>query len=134
VFSLGLAEHFMPTTSIINALSAFLQPSGWLITAVPNMHGILGMLQRLANPAVYHVHVTLSPTELAAAHRASGLSVLSAQHLMTVNFSVVNFSGPGSRLPPGTGLRLASWTSKLIWTLERAGLPEFRMAGRPRTS
>jgi hypothetical protein len=125
VFSLGLAEHFTPTTSIISALSAFLQPSGWLITVVPNMHGIVGMLQKLVDPAVYGVHVPLSPAELAEAHRACGLSVLSAQHLMTANFSVLNFSGPGSRLPPGVGLRLASWTSKFIWTLERAGLPEF---------
>lgn len=124
VFSLGLAEHFAPTTSIIGALGAFLQPSGWLITVVPNMHGIVGMLQKLVDPAVYGVHVPLSPAELAEAHRGCGLSVLSAQHLMTANFSVVNFSGPGTRLPPGVGLRLASWTSKVVWTLERAGLPE----------
>jgi 2-polyprenyl-3-methyl-5-hydroxy-6-metoxy-1,4-benzoquinol methylase len=125
VFSVGLAEHFMPTTSIISALSAFLQPSGCLITVVPNMHGIVGTLQKLVDPAIYSIHVPLSPAELAEAHRASGLSVLSAQHLMTANFSIVNFSGPDARLPPAIGLRLASWTSKLIWTLERAGLPEF---------
>ncbi len=125
VFSLGLAEHFTPTSSIIDALSAFLQPAGWLITAVPNMHGTVGMLQKLVDPGVYRVHVPLSPAELAEAHRACGLSVLSAQHFMTANFSVVNFSGPRSRLPPGIGLRLASWTSKLIWSAERAGLPEF---------
>jgi hypothetical protein len=124
VFSLGLAEHFVPTTSIINALSVFLQPSGWLITVVPNMHGTVGMLQKLVDPGVYGIHVPLSPTELAEAHRACSLSVLSAQHLMTANFSVVNFSGPGSRMPPGIGLRLTSWTNKLIWSLERAGLPE----------
>lgn len=124
VFSLGLAEHFRPTSSIVSALSAFLEPSGWLITVVPNMHGVVGTLQKLVDPAVYAIHVPLSPAELAEAHRACGLSVLSAQHLMTVNLSVVNFSGPGSRMPPGIGLRLASWTTKLIWTLERAGLPE----------
>lgn len=124
VFSLGLAEHFTPTTSIINALSAFLQPSGWLITAVPNMHGIVGMLQKLIDPAVYRVHVPLSPVELSRAHRACGLSVLSSQHLMTANFSVLNFSGPGSRVSPGIGLRMASWMSKFVWTLERVGLPE----------
>jgi 2-polyprenyl-3-methyl-5-hydroxy-6-metoxy-1,4-benzoquinol methylase len=124
VFSIGLAEHFTPTVSIIEALSAFLQPCGWLITAVPNMHGMVGTLQKWVDPAVYRVHVPLSPAELATAHRACGLSVLTARHLMTANFSVLNFSGPGSRLPPGTGLRLASWISKLIWTLERVGLPE----------
>jgi len=124
VFSFGLAEHFSPTTSIIAALTGFLQPGGWLITVVPNMHGAVGALQRAVDPAVYGLHVPLSPPQLAEAHRACGLSVLSGGHVMTANFSVVNFSGAGSRVTPRLGLRLASWTSKLVWSLERAGLPE----------
>jgi len=124
VFSFGLAEHFSPTASIINALAAFLQPAGYLITVVPNMHGVLGALQNLVDPTVYRVHVPLSPEELADAHRSCGLLVLSAKHVMTANFSVMNFSGSGSRVPPGLGLRLASWTSKLVWSLQRVGLPE----------
>jgi 2-polyprenyl-3-methyl-5-hydroxy-6-metoxy-1,4-benzoquinol methylase len=124
VVSLGLAEHFVPTTSIVSALAAFVQPGGWLITGVPNMHGIVGVIQKLVDPAVYRVHVALSPAELADAHRSCGLTVISAQHLMTVNFGVVNFSGPGSRVAPWLGLRLTSWTSKFVWTLERVGLPE----------
>lgn len=124
VFSLGLAEHFTPTTSIVTALAAFLEPGGWLITVVPNMHGLVGALQRLVDPAVYRIHVPLSPAELADAHRSCALAVLSAQHVMTANFGVVNFSGPGSRVAPSLGLRLTSWTSKLVWTLERAGVPE----------
>jgi len=124
VVSLGLAEHFSPTRSIVDALALFLEPGGRLITVVPNMHGLLGALQRIVDPAVYRVHVPLSPAELAGAHRSCGLSVLSATHGMTVNFSVMNFSGPGSRVSPGLGLRLASWTSKLVWSVERLGLPE----------
>src|SRR4029077_8642826 len=112
VFSLGLAEHFRPTTSIVSALAGFLQPAGVLITVVPNMHGVVGLLQKLVDPAVYRVHVPLSPAELADAHRSCSLSVASAEHIMTANFSVVNFSGSGSRIAPGLGLRIASWSSK----------------------
>ena len=61
---------------------------------------------------------------VAAAHRSCGLSVLIARYAMTANFSVLNFNGPASRVPAGPGLRLASWVSKLIWSLERVGLPE----------
>lgn len=124
VFSFGLAEHFSPTTSIVGALKAFLRPGGWLITVVPNMHGLVGALQGLVDPAVYRLHVPLSPQALAAAHRACGLSVQSSRHLMTVNFSVVNFSGATSRINPHLGLRLASWASKCVWSLERLGVPE----------
>jgi cyclopropane fatty-acyl-phospholipid synthase-like methyltransferase len=124
VFSCGLAEHFSPTTSIVRALTAFLRPDGCLITIVPNMHGLVGALQNLINPRVYDLHVPLSPSELSAAHRSCGLSVLDARHIMTVNFSVVNFAGSHSRIPERLGLRLASWTSKAVWSLQRAGLPE----------
>jgi SAM-dependent methyltransferase len=124
VFSMGLVEHFSPTSSIIAALSAFLQQGGFLVTIIPNMNAFLGELQRVIDPAVYHAHVPLSPAELAAAHRSCGLSVLIARYAMTANFGVLNFNGPASRVPPGVGLRLTSWVSKLIWTLERAGLPE----------
>ena len=124
VFSMGLAEHFAPTASIIAALSTFLQPGGYLVTVVPNMNGLIGALQRVIDPAVYRAHVPLSPAELAAAHRSCGLSVLTARYAMTANFSVVNFNGSGSRVPPAIGLRLASWVSKFVWSLERIGLPE----------
>jgi SAM-dependent methyltransferase len=124
VFSFGLAEHFSPTTSILNALTTFLAPGGCVITVVPNMHGMVGMLQNLADPGVYRLHVPLSPSELAAAHRECGLAVLSADHIMTANFSVVNFSGSGSRIPNRLGLRLASWVSKAVWSAQRVGLPE----------
>jgi 2-polyprenyl-3-methyl-5-hydroxy-6-metoxy-1,4-benzoquinol methylase len=124
VFSFGLAEHFSPTTSIVSALAAFLRPGGHLITVVPNMHGLVGLLQSVADPSVYRVHVPLSPTELADAHRACGLTIVSARHLMTANFSVINFSGPNSRIPNRVGLRAASWASKLVWSLERIGVPQ----------
>jgi 2-polyprenyl-3-methyl-5-hydroxy-6-metoxy-1,4-benzoquinol methylase len=124
VFSIGLVEHFSPTTSIVSALAAFLEPTGYLVTIVPNMRGLVGALQRFVDPTVYHLHVPLSPKELADAHRACGLTVLSAEHAMTASFSVVNFDGPNSRIPPRVGLRLTSWTSKAIWSLQRIGLPD----------
>jgi 2-polyprenyl-3-methyl-5-hydroxy-6-metoxy-1,4-benzoquinol methylase len=124
VYSMGLAEHFRPTTQILDALAAFLQPGGWLISVVPNMHGLVGGLQKAVDPEVYGVHVPLSPEALAQAHRDCGLAVESAEHVMTANFSVVNFSGASSRVRPNVGLRAASWASKAVWVLEKAGLPE----------
>jgi len=123
IVSFGLAEHFRPTTAIVAGLAAMLQPSGYLITHVPNMHGLVGLLQRLANPPVYDMHVPLSPRELAEAHSACGLDVLDARHLLTACFSVINFSGPGSRIPPSIALRLASWVTKSIWILEGLAFP-----------
>lgn len=122
VYSTGLAEHFIPTKKIIEALRAYLQPDGHLITLVPNMRGLPGLLQRAVDPAVFGVHVPLTPGELADAHAACGLDVVRAEYLMGINLSVVNFSAPTSRIPPGVGLRATSWASKSIWSIERLGL------------
>ena len=123
VISFGLVEHFEPTTTAISALAALVQPGGYLITQVPNMHGAMGLLEKLINPPVYNVHVPLSPKELAGAHRACGLEVVDSRYLMTACFSVLNFNGPGSRVAPRVGLRLTSWLSKAIWSIEALGFP-----------
>jgi SAM-dependent methyltransferase len=123
VWSAGLVEHFRPTTAVLSALTSLLQPSGYLITLVPNMHGAVGALQRLIDPAVFALHVPLSPETLAAAHHACGLQISIARYLMTAYFSVLNFDGPDCRVPKRVGLRVASWTSKAIWICERLGLP-----------
>lgn len=122
VYSMGLAEHFIPTEKIVAALVRYLRPGGVLVTLVPNMRGVTGLLQRWVDPSVYEVHVPLSPEQLAAAHAACCLEVLDARYLMSVNLSVVNFSGPRSRVSPRIGLRGASWISKALWSLERIGL------------
>lgn len=126
VYSAGLAEHFSPTSRIVEALGALAKPGGHVLTIVPNMNGLVGALQKIANPSVYNVHVALTPGQLADAHRAAKLNVTDARYFMTANFSVVNFSGDGARIPAGIGLRLASWASKSIWLAEGAGLPEIR--------
>jgi SAM-dependent methyltransferase len=122
VFSMGLVEHFRPTTSIIGALANLLAPGGWLVTVIPNLQGLMGAVQRVLDPAVYRVHVVLSAAELAAAHSSSGLEVMQARYLMSVNLSALNFNGPGSRIPPRPGLRIASLLSKVVWAAERTGL------------
>lgn len=125
VMSFGLAEHFRPTSLIINALSALIAPSGYIMTLVPNMRGSVGWVQKLVDPGVYNVHVPLSPDDLAAAHRECGLEVLQAGHLMTACYGVVNFSGKDCRVNERLGLRLASCVSKTVWLLESAGMPSF---------
>ena len=126
VYSAGLAEHFFPTEKIVSALGDLARPGGYILTIVPNMHGIVGLSQRLVSPSVYRVHTPLDPNELAEAHRRSGLAVLEAGHFMTANFSVINFESEDKRVPTNIGLRLASWASKSIWLCESFGLPEIR--------
>lgn len=88
VFSLGMVEHFDHTEDIIMALARLVKPGGYVLTVVPNMHGTVGLLQRLLNRAVYDIHVTLTPHDLRAAHRK--LEVVDAGYLGIVSYGVVN--------------------------------------------
>jgi len=123
VFSYGLAEHFNPTTLIVEALAGLARPGGYVLTLIPNMRGALGLFQKLANPDVYTIHVPLNVLQLSRAHEACGLRVVEAGYFMTANFSAINFQGSGGVLTR-VGPRLASWASKAFWLLERFGMPE----------
>jgi hypothetical protein len=94
--SFGLVEHFTDTPHIVRALASFLRPGGRMLTIVPNMHGLVGFVQRLAARSIYNVHEQLSPHELAIAHEASGLEVVEADYLLPAGFGVVNYQEPGA--------------------------------------
>ena len=123
VFSYGLVEHFRPTTLILDQLRAVARPGGHLVTLIPNMRGLMGWFQQIANREVFDIHVPLSASELAQAHRDSGLEVIGYGYIMTVNFSAINFTGRET-LISRIGPRLASWSSKLVWLAELLGCPE----------
>ncbi len=64
----------------------------------------------------------------AEAHAECGLSVVRAEYLGAVNWGVINFDGRSDRWWYGAAVRLASWSSKIVWLAERAGLPEITNA------
>jgi 2-polyprenyl-3-methyl-5-hydroxy-6-metoxy-1,4-benzoquinol methylase len=101
VVSFGVAEHFTDTSQCIAAFAKFLKTGGRMITIIPNMTWIIGLLQRLLDKSVYDVHVPLNAIALRRANEQSQLDVLSCKYFMSTNFGVLNTS----RL---TGLNLSS--------------------------
>ena len=93
----GVAEHFQDTTAAVRAAASLLKPGGLMITEIPNMAGINGWLQWAFNRPVYDIHVPLTAPELASHHTAAGLSVVSAEYLVPLDFGVVDID----ELPPG---------------------------------
>jgi len=93
VFSFGVAEHFIPTERCLKAFAAFLAPGGLMITIIPNMVGMVGSLQKYANPPVYDIHVPLSREDLAAAHERADLEVSDIRYFMSSGFGVSNVGG-----------------------------------------
>jgi SAM-dependent methyltransferase len=115
LFSVGLVEHFSDTRAAVAALMAFVRPGGRVLTIIPNMHGTVGLTQKLVARSVYDVHVRITPPELAQAH--AGLTILECAYLMAANYGVVN-PGKGAvarhivnnlARASGAACRLAPW-------------------------
>ncbi|OIO05270.1 MAG: hypothetical protein AUJ49_01605 [Desulfovibrionaceae bacterium CG1_02_65_16] len=119
VFSQGLAEHFSPTSALTARLAWLLKPGGLALTIVPNMRGLTGLAQRLADRQIFNLHVPLNPMELARAHAEAGLTPLEHGWLGTLNLGVVNCSGLPRAVARPLTLTFAG-VSMAAWALERA--------------
>lgn len=100
VWSYGLIEHFNDVGGAVEGLVSYLRPGGVMITLVPNLHGLVGRLHKLADKEIYDAHIRISPLEMDSFHRQAGLEpVLSARHFGVFSVGVVNFNRLREKLP-----------------------------------
>ncbi len=92
VLSFGVAEHFNDTVACIRSFGHYLKPGGLMITLIPNMVGVVGMLQQKLSRAVYDKHVPIDARALRSVHEGAGLSVLECDYFMFINFGVLNLN------------------------------------------
>jgi 2-polyprenyl-3-methyl-5-hydroxy-6-metoxy-1,4-benzoquinol methylase len=117
VVSFGVVEHFEPTAGCLKAFSEFLKPGGLAITSIPNMVGLVGYIQKIANRGVFDIHVPLDDRALAASHEPS-LQVISCRYFLTVNWKVINIENWQSKVFYRLGVRMRSLMNKGFWILE----------------
>lgn len=119
--SLGLVEHFQETAGAVAAVAAFARPGGRMLTVIPNMKGLYGILFKLFNRQAYDTHVPLDLVELIQAHRDCGLLNVGGEYLLGLP-GVVD----GGRYEPARLRRyfrkLAYPVSKAYWALEEKGV------------
>jgi len=122
VVSFGVVEHFEDTAHCLKSCAAFVKPGGLLLTLIPNMPSVIGLIQKGVDRAVYDVHVPLTKKKLFLAHENARLNLISCDYFMSMNLNVVN-SGRFSSHPLNPFLRRAlSVPSKVCWILEKYGL------------
>jgi SAM-dependent methyltransferase len=119
--SFGVAEHFDDTAECLAAFRRYLKPGGLLITAIPNLSGVIGTLQKLLDREVYDIHVALDRDALAAAHRKANLDVIDCDYIVCSNFGVLTL---GDHAYPLNALRrfirLAMMgISAIAWPIDR---------------
>ncbi|HWP34929.1 MAG TPA: class I SAM-dependent methyltransferase [Thermodesulfobacteriota bacterium] len=116
VVSFGVVEHYEDTAGCVRALAGFARPGGLVVTLVPNLAGLVGLVQRVINRPVFDRHVVLDREALRAAHEGAGLSVVECDYFLFTHFGVCNLLG----LRPGT----VGWAVKrgLLGALCRASM------------
>ncbi len=101
VYSGGFVEHFPSPQPLMERLAELLTPGGVLVTAVPNLCGLNGALQKLVDVETFERHVVISPARLDAAHASGGMvPVKPASFLGVLDPSAVNYSRLAVRMPP----------------------------------
>jgi SAM-dependent methyltransferase len=122
VVSFGVLEHFEDTVGCVSAFSRFLKPGGIIITSVPNMRGILGLLQKKLNKQVYDKHVPLDADMLRGAHALSYFTDLKCDYFLSNDFGIINL---GCLNPEQRSTRLKAFlmrnlsrASRAVWKIE----------------
>jgi 2-polyprenyl-3-methyl-5-hydroxy-6-metoxy-1,4-benzoquinol methylase len=120
VFSLGVVEHFPDTAGCIAAFARYLRPGGMVVTVIPNMVGVMGRLQKWADPAVYAIHVPLDREALAKAHRHSGLEPVFCDYFLFSHLGVVNMEKWHCTFLYSIINEVRFRVSQLLWFLEKS--------------
>jgi 2-polyprenyl-3-methyl-5-hydroxy-6-metoxy-1,4-benzoquinol methylase len=118
IYSHGVVEHFRNLPGVLSAHSRFLSGCGKMLTIIPNMAGILGLLTRKMNKEVYDIHVPHNLQSLERGHLEAGLQITESGYLCSSNFGVLS-----SCITKPSGLKHGFYkqltrASKLVWLFE----------------
>lgn len=91
VFSLGLVEHFADIDGVLRALLRFVKPGGMLLTEIPNMPSIHGLLSWVWQPDILRKHQRIDRRQLIEAHRRIGLRDVEGRYLGAASINVVGW-------------------------------------------
>jgi len=82
VFSFGFVEHFTNVNAIIARLVCLMNPDGgYIITVIPNLCGLNGLISRTFRPKVFYGHVKIALSELISLHKDAGIETLFADFI-----------------------------------------------------
>jgi len=74
LFSRGFIEHFENTEEVVKKLASI--SSKYVLTIIPNLFGLNGLISRVFRPEVYKKHILITRRDLRALHEKSNLEIL----------------------------------------------------------
>lgn len=122
VCSFGVVEHFADTASTLRSFARFLKPGGTLVTSIPNLAGVTGILQKVLNKQVYDIHIPMDKKQLDTAIEKSGMELQLSQYFLSISFAVTLTGLQGERIGfyriKKIILMAFRYFSKCIWFIE----------------
>jgi 2-polyprenyl-6-hydroxyphenyl methylase/3-demethylubiquinone-9 3-methyltransferase len=125
VLSLGVVEHFTGTAHALARIARLTRPGGLVLTIVPNLRSVHGLLMAAWQPRILRRHRLLGLSQLTAAHRALGLEILAAGALGAASCDLLSW-GVEARWP-----RLERTLWPLIGVARRGADAVFRRLPQP---
>ena len=119
VISFGVLEHFEDTEGCILAFSKYLRREGLMITNIPNLTGLLGLIQKFINRKILDIHVFLSPEDILRSHRKNKLLPVLCDYFLVANFGVLNFENLRGSFLYTWILQSFCWLNRIIWFIEK---------------
>lgn len=131
VVSLGVVEHFTDTAGTLEKMKLFLKPGGVMITEIPNLTGLNGMVLKHTDIEIYNIHKPSTKEELVRYHEEAGMKVVSSFYLDVASMLINYNSSPTLRFLWLKKLLVSTLSRKLklFWLLEKylgIGFPRTR--------
>jgi SAM-dependent methyltransferase len=92
VYSLGMVEHFTDTNQVLGKLLDLVRPGGFLLTEVPNLKSVHGLLTWLWQPELMAKHKALSKRNIVDAYRQLSLANIDGRYLGIFSLQIVAWS------------------------------------------
>ncbi len=121
VSSFGVFEHFENLDQSIAHTVRYLKNEGRILTVIPNMNGIVGLLQKFFNKPVYNIHIPYSKEEIKSAHEKAGYRTLFCDYYGIYQAGVINLEG--NRFEKTLRKLLAIPGKPLYWLYRLTNLP-----------
>jgi 2-polyprenyl-3-methyl-5-hydroxy-6-metoxy-1,4-benzoquinol methylase len=118
VFTYGVVEHFENPAELVSVCRRLCEPGGVVVTLVPNLRGIVGLLSRIFVPEIYAMHRVLTRTELARMHELCGLSVLRCEYVGNFTLGLIPWTKSGHWFFRA-GTRRREFCLKVMWVFDR---------------
>lgn len=96
VYSMGVIEHFADAADKLSILRKLLKPGGRILTSVPNLQGVNGLLQKLVDRERFEMHVLYDAHRLMSVHELAGFKTMTRGYTGFIE-GILTAPGPNAR-------------------------------------